>query len=153
MLNEIRAAAVDTAARQGEWGNTEKGETMSGRGYFVLIGMAIMMQLGPAYAAGPFDGPWSGSVNSMGSTTRAMSPCPVFEGKARMFIQDGTVVRGQVITPKGTPPIHGTVADDGTFTGTVGKAAMTGKIAGDTFTGRWAVAPVCPVNVNMSRTH
>ena len=126
---------------------------MLNRGLLAIMGLVIILPFGTAYAANQFDGPWTGSVKSMGMSGKGRAPCPIFEGTAKMFIQNGTVMRGQVVTPKGTPPIHGTVADDGTFNGTVGSTALTGKMSGDTFSGQWAVEPVCPAGVNMTRTH
>ena len=119
----------------------------------ILIGLALALVVLPVAAAGPFDGSWQGSVRSASASGRGEVPCAPFQGTMAMVIQNGTVTSGHAVTPKGTPPVQGTVADDGTFTGTSANYALTGKFTGDTFAGQWALGGVCSASVNMTRAH
>lgn len=96
--------------------------------------IGLLCMLGGAFAAGPFDGTWSGTVEQAGAR------CP--QGAITMRITDTDIV-GHFSLGGAQVPFRGTVSADGavnvaynypqhSVTGT-----MTGKIAGSDFTGRF----------------
>lgn len=121
---------------------------------------AVVPNLDPAHAASPFDGTWQGTIIDEHGN-KGYTVCPTGQGRMTMLIQDGRVVKGRAIMPRGTPPVHGIVADDGTFNGTLGyttlagkTAKLTGKFTGDSFAGRYVDdAGVCTASVTLTRAH
>jgi hypothetical protein len=94
--------------------------------------LAVLLPLGMAFAAGPYDGTWTGPVNGSGTH------CP--PGAITMRIADGRIT-GNIRLSNGTVRLDGTVAADGSATasynyvsnGTSG--TVSGKFSGGQFTG------------------
>jgi len=94
-----------------------------------LIGLTVVA---PARAAGQFDGHWIG-----GSPSVYAGPgkkCPATTAEAT--VADGKLA-GKFAWENNSYPITGTIAPDGTVTGRWGGNAMTGKFAGDHFSGTY----------------
>lgn len=86
--------------------------------------MLLLAQLGPAYAAGPFDGEWKGfAAANRGSCKPAI---------VTLNVEDGAVT-GQARFETDAPRINGTVRDDGSFGATIGWRPLTGKFSADKF--------------------
>ena len=107
--------------------------------------LAAAAPLGFAYAAGPFDGTYSGGSPAMGRMG-----CPATN--ATVTVTDGKI-SGKYQISAYTYPISGTVAPDGTVTGKWAAYPLTGKIAGGHFTGSYT-SKECggarPVELNKS---
>jgi hypothetical protein len=86
----------------------------------------LLMRFGDAWAAGPFDGEWTGSATSAAGRCK---PAIV-----TLTVQDGTVT-GQARLEIDAPSINGTVREDGTFGATIGWQSLTGKFIEDGFEG------------------
>jgi hypothetical protein len=91
--------------------------------------MLLLAQLGPACAAGPFDGEWKGfAASNRGPCKPAVVTLNV----------DESVVTGQARFEKDAPRINGTVHDDGSFGATIGWRPLTGKFTADKFAGAFS---------------
>jgi hypothetical protein len=84
------------------------------------------LQLGDAYAGGPYDGEWTGSATSTGGRCKPAIVKLTIEGK---------VVTGQARFDLDAPSINGTVWEDGRFGATIGWQPLTGKFIQDEFEG------------------
>ena len=84
------------------------------------------LQLGDAYAGGPYDGEWTGSATSTGGRCKPAIVTLTVEGK---------VVTGQARFDLDAPNINGTVREDGAFGATIGWQPLTGKFIQDEFEG------------------
>lgn len=91
----------------------------------VIIVVAVMLQIGSALSAGPFDGKWKGRLKFEGSCRPSDVTVDVTEMKASGYLENSRV----------KVPITGNIADDGSFQGTYGSKPLIGKFAGDTFDG------------------
>jgi hypothetical protein len=104
--------------------------------YSVSTGAALagLMTVGVAFASGPFDGQWNGHTfyNNKHCITGDF-PVTVADNK----------FEGVWKGIRGTYPVSGTIAPDGTVTGTVGKGRLTGKFAGDNFEGTFPPFEQC----------
>ena len=98
----------------------------------LIVGLGLLGMAAAAFAAGPFDGTWHGTVEQSGGR------CP--QGAIAMKITDTEIV-GRFSIGGAQVPFRGTVTPDGAVTvaydypayGASGK--MTGKISGSDFTG------------------
>lgn len=91
-----------------------------------ILAAALVLEAGVAMAGGPFDGQWKGSSDGIrGTCMGADIVMTVADGKAT----------GELEARMGKPPVGGTVAADGKFTGRAGAAPLTGKFEGDNFIG------------------
>jgi len=93
---------------------------------FAALSLASLTVIGAAIAAGPYDGQWNGHL------FYNQTKCP--KGDFPVTIANNQV-SGEWKGIRGTYPISGTVAPDGNFKGSIGKAPVTGKFAGDNFEG------------------
>ena len=84
---------------------------------------------GSAYAAGPFDGQYTG-----GSPWTGRQVCPATN--ATVTVADGKIT-GKYAASSYTFPVSGTVAPDGTVTGKWSVYPLTGKITGAHFEGSY----------------
>ena len=84
------------------------------------------LQFGNAYAAGAYDGEWTGSATSTGGRCKPASVTLTIEGK---------VVTGQARFDLEAPNINGTFREDGTFGATIGWQPLAGKLSQDEFEG------------------
>lgn len=101
--------------------------------------MAAVGEHVAAYAAGPYDGKWSGSGEMV-----AMLGAGACTSVAKADVSDNTMV-GSVAWGRssgGGAPLIGTTAPDGTFTGRVGLIEVAGKFERNSFTARY-VHPNC----------
>ena len=90
--------------------------------------MLFLSQLGDGYAAGPYDGVWTGSATSTGRGCRPAIVTLTVEGK---------VVTGQARFERDAPNINGTVREDGSFGATIGFQPLTGKFTQDELEGNF----------------
>jgi hypothetical protein len=88
--------------------------------------MPFLSQFSDAYAAGPYDGEWTGSATSTGGRCKSAIVTLTVEGK---------VVIGQAKFERDAPKINGTVLEDGTFGATIGFQPLTGKFTQDEIKG------------------
>ena len=86
--------------------------------------MLFLSQFSYAYAAGPYDGDWTGSATSTGGRCKPALVTLTVEVK---------VVIGQARFERDAPNINGTVLEDGTFGATIGFQPLTGKFTRDEF--------------------
>jgi hypothetical protein len=93
------------------------------------------------FAAGPYDGAWSGSasgsVGAAGSRCSAIVSATVADNEMK-----GTAVFGSI-----NAPFTGTIASDGKFDGKMGASReFTGAFSGNSFSGSFvAPSPACKV--------
>jgi hypothetical protein len=90
----------------------------------------FLWQSSDAYAAGPYDGDWTGSATSIG-------------GRCKPAIATLTVlgrVAGQARFEIDAPNINGTVREDGTFGATIGFQPLIGKFIQDQVEGTFSSA-------------
>ena len=103
-----------------------------------LAGMAALWLLGAharqpvAYAAGPYDGEWTGSAK--GTSGGRCKPADV------ALTVLGKVVTGQAKFETDTANIYGTVREDGTLAATIGFQPLAGKFAQDEVDGSFSNA-------------
>ena len=90
------------------------------------VAWMLSAQISDAYAAGPYDGEWSGSATA---PTGQCKPARV------MLTIVGKVVTGSARFDGQTHNIHGTVREDGTFGATIGFQHLTGQFTEDMFEG------------------
>jgi len=114
---------------------------------------AALFPIVVADAAGPFDGRWDGTVRGAPAQgNRRQADCP--GGPIRLGIKDGTASGRADFSPSGGA-VHGTVAADGSFTGSVGPGdngiPFIGKFSGDSFTGSWTRG-ICEEIATLTRT-
>lgn len=96
----------------------------------VVISLAALV---PAIAAGPYDGQWSGGSPSV--NVGSGKSCPATTAKAT--VADGKLT-GKYEFGINSYSIRGTIAPDGSLTGGFwGGNALTGKFAGDHFSGTY----------------
>jgi hypothetical protein len=89
--------------------------------------MLLLSQLRDTYAAGQYDGEWTGpATSSTGGRCRPANVTLTVQGK---------VVTGQAKFDVDTANISGTVWEDGTFGATIGFQPLTGEFAQDQFKG------------------
>jgi hypothetical protein len=86
----------------------------------------LLLQIGDAYVAGPFDGEWNGSATPMTGQCKPAIVTPTILGK---------VVTGRATFERGAQDIHGTVWENGTFGATIGFQHLTGNFIEDMFEG------------------
>lgn len=99
----------------------------------VVTAFAILLPLGVAFAAGPYEGTWTGQLKGSGTH------CP--PGAITLRVADGRIA-GNIQLSNGTVRLAGSVAADGSATasynyvsnGTSG--TVSGKFSGSQFTGR-----------------
>jgi hypothetical protein len=114
----------------------------------ILVSSVIFLlaQLGTAFAAGPFDGNWSGEV---AGTTGPVRTCTA---SIKGQVQDN-VLHGVITWGKFKPSdVGGKIAADGSFTSPAGR--VTGKFEGNNFTGSFSVpnGSCNPYKITMSRS-
>jgi hypothetical protein len=88
--------------------------------------MLSSLQLNDAYAAGLYDGEWTGSATSAGGRCKPAIVTLIVEGK---------VVIGQARFERDTANVNGSVLEDGTFGATIGFQHLTGKFIEGEFEG------------------
>jgi hypothetical protein len=88
--------------------------------------MLPLLQLNDAYAAGLYDGEWTGSATSAGGRCKPAIVTLTVEGK---------VVIGQARFERDAANVNGTVWEDGTFGATLGFQHLTGKFIEGEFEG------------------
>jgi hypothetical protein len=98
---------------------------------FLTVALLGSLPFGPVGAAAPFDGEWSGGSPGVHVGNR---PCPPTTATAT--VADGKLA-GKYVVGNNTFKLGGTVAADGTVTGKWGANPMTGKFAGDHFSGSY----------------
>ncbi|HUE18919.1 MAG TPA: hypothetical protein VMQ63_04025 [Stellaceae bacterium] len=99
----------------------------------MVAAIAVLLPLGVAFAAGPYDGTWTGPLKGSGTH------CP--PGAITLRVADGRIA-GNIQLSNGTVRLAGSVATDGSATasynyvsnGTSG--TVNGKFSGSQFTGR-----------------
>ena len=99
---------------------------MNRRHALPIVQMLLLAQLGPACAAGPFDGAWEGFA-----TPNAGRCKPAF---VALNVEDNAVA-GQARFQNDAPRINGTVRSDGSFGATIGWRPLIGKFSADKFAG------------------
>ena|ERR1700688_803118 len=99
---------------------------MSVNRVFGAIAFAGLMTVGSAMAAGPYDGQWNAHAS--------FGPAKCGTGDFPVTVADN-MVSGVWKGVRGTYPVSGKIAPDGSFSGTVGKGALTGKFSGNNFSG------------------
>jgi hypothetical protein len=87
----------------------------------------LLSQFTSSYAAGPFDGQWTGTATPNRGRCRPASVTLTVAGK---------VVTGEVRLDRETE-IRGTVWEDGSFGATIGFSQLTGKFNRDAFEGEF----------------
>jgi hypothetical protein len=96
---------------------------------FAALVFAGPTMIGAVAAAGPYDGQWNGhmefSVHKGGGCATSDFPVTVADNK----------ISGEVKGLRSTYQLAGTVAKDGNFKGTIGKARVNGKFTADKFEG------------------
>jgi len=95
---------------------------------------AAAPESGPAPAAstsGRFDGEWRGSVSAFGNNF-SNNPCQNLEVTLKVV---GNSVSGQIVGALGRSAVSGTIAADGTVTGTRGADELSGRFQEDRFEG------------------
>lgn len=105
------------------------------------IVLAIALSTTSAIAAGPYDGTWVGEANGVNSSG-ARGGSGVCTAAISATVA-GNSVKGKVAFARETRPLNGTIGADGSFTGTVGPLAVTGKFAGATFQGDFTTTGNC----------
>ena len=105
--------------------------------------MLLLSQLRDTYAAGPYDGEWTGSATS--STSGRCRPATV-----ALTVQ-GRVVTGQAKFEVDAANISGTVGEDGSFGATIGFQPLTGEFTQDQFKGAFKNGD-CAWNLLLRRT-
>ena len=105
---------------------------------------AMIIAAANAWAAGAFDGTWVGGV-SQGS-----AGCNLIIAAAA--IADGQV-SGKLRDRSGTSVFSGTIAADGTFTGTAGSAKLKGVFSGDQFDGTYETSECGARKFTLSHAH
>jgi len=88
----------------------------------------LLSQFGGAYAAGPYDGQWTGTATPNRGRCKAASVTMSIAGK---------VVSGEMRLEGGTLEIRGTVWEDGSFGATIGFHHLTGQFRRDAFEGEF----------------
>jgi hypothetical protein len=94
----------------------------------ISIGGALvcLATIGIATAAGPFDGQWNAHLfYNQAKCTKGDFPVKVADNQ----------VSGEFKGIRGTYSLSGTVAPDGSFKGSLGRAPVTGKFSADMFEG------------------
>jgi hypothetical protein len=82
--------------------------------------------LSDGYAAGPYDGEWTGSATSTAGRCQPATVAVTVEGR---------VVTGRARFQVDSPNINGTVSEEGTLGATIGFQRLTGKFSQDEFQG------------------
>lgn len=101
---------------------------------FIATSLGVLGTVGVAFAAGPFDGVWHGTVEPAGSRC--------LQGAVAMKITDTAIV-GRFSIGGAQVPFHGTVTPDGSVTVAYNypehgvSGTMTGKMSGGEFTGKF----------------
>lgn len=101
---------------------------------FIATTLGMLGTVGIAFAAGPFDGVWHGTVEQSGGR------CP--QGAVAMRITDTAIV-GRFSIGGAQVPFHGTVTPDGFVSVAYNypehgvSGTMTGKMFGGDFTGKF----------------
>lgn len=103
-----------------------------------------------AGAAGPYDGNWQGSSKGSMGGGCATSSAAAFAVQGDQVTGEDVLSEGSFM-PAGRFPIRGTVAGDGTFTGTVDGWAAKGKFSGTAFDGDYEFGP-CTMLMHLVRT-
>lgn len=96
-----------------------------------IVCALLLSQSSDSYAAGPYDGEWSGSATSDRARCKP--------GRVTLTVA-GRVVTGKATLEGETPNINGTVWEDGTFGATIGFQHLTGKFIGDELEGSFKTA-------------
>jgi hypothetical protein len=92
-------------------------------------------------AAGPFDGPWTGTATPDRGRCKAANVTVTVDGK---------VVSGEMRLEGGTSEIRGTVWEDGSFGATIGFHHLTGQFSRNTFEGTFDT-PDCKWKMRLRR--
>jgi|SRR5579872_989346 len=112
------------------------------RGTAVLVA-AVLIGCAVAWAAGPYDGKWTGGADAAGAKCRAAAiTVDISNGQATGSIERST----------GGSAVSGAVGADGSFDGKVGSARLTGKFAGDSFEGSYSSGDCGNRHVKLSRS-
>jgi len=104
--------------------------------------MLLLSQSGHSYAAGPYDGEWTGSATATSGRCR---PAVVTLTVA------GRVVTGEARFEVEAQNINGTVQENGTFGATLGFHQLTGRFTRDAFDGSFTRAD-CVWRMQLKRT-
>ena len=109
----------------------------------LLLAFALLFSFaGLAFAAGPFDGNWTGEANGLMSATGRGSGSGLCSGSATATVKDN-VLTGSMQLGRSNPGFGGKIATDGSFTGHVGQFPATGKFSGNAFNGNFNSTANC----------
>jgi hypothetical protein len=128
---------------------SSKSARASSMAKWTIVALALAFSIPAALAAGPFDGQWTGG--SPGFAKSLSDKCS-HSLDITVTVADG-VVSGQAVGGVGTYSISGKVGPDGSFTGTLAGAALTGNFSGNTFDGSFhtGAQPCLVRSVNLHR--
>ena len=94
-----------------------------------------------AFAAGPYDGNWSGEANGVMSA-QGHSGSGLCSGTITATVKDN-VVNGAMQAGRANPGFGGRIEADGSFKGHVGQFPATGKFSGSSFDGSYTSNANC----------
>jgi hypothetical protein len=101
----------------------------------------LLSQLDGTYAAGAFDGEWSGTATPDRGRCRPANVTVTIAGR---------VVSGEAHLERETSEIRGTVWEDGSFGATLGFQHLTGQFSGNAFEGTFET-PDCKWKMQLKR--
>ena len=108
---------------------------------FILSCGFYILFLTIAFAAGPYDGNWTGAANGI-MTGGKGSGGGLCSGSITATIKDN-ILTGSMQLGRTNPPFSGKVGPDGTFNGHVAGFVATGKFSGDSFGGIYTSTANC----------
>lgn len=113
----------------------------------ILAGIAALAYSAAAFAAGPYDGNWTGEADApvTGGSRGGGAACT---GVVTVTIKDNKV-QGQIQYGHITAGFGGTISPDGSFTGRAGPNPTTGKFSGSSYSGTYTANGNCQ-NYRMS---
>jgi hypothetical protein len=94
--------------------------------FYIASAAVLFSQLGDVYAAGPYDGEWTGSATSTLGRCKAANLSLTVEDR---------YVSGHARFEVDAQQINGTVWEDGSFGATIGWQPFTGKFSANGFEG------------------
>jgi hypothetical protein len=104
--------------------------------------LPLLLKFNNAYAAGPYDGEWTGTATSTGERCkRAVVKLTV----------EGQIVLGQAKFERDAPKINGTVDEHGAVGATIGFQPLRGQFTGNEFDGTFRSFD-CEWNALLRRT-
>lgn len=108
----------------------------------ILVGIGSFLFGTNAFAAGPYDGSWSGETNGVMSAAGRGSGSGLCSGTITATIKDN-VVTGAMQAGHANPGFGGRIEADGSFKGHVGQFPATGKFSGSSFNGSYTSNANC----------